>query len=278
MVRESEDKRILPKGAPFDTELLEKTLERSFFGQNIVFRDTIGSTNVYLKELAQQGAVAGTVVIADDQSAGLGRLGRKWHSRKYENLLFSVLFRPEVSARRLFVLTMIFALAGVDAVDEISGLKAMIKWPNDIYIGDKKVGGILTEVAVLKGVVQQVVLGMGLNVNWNPTAEERVMYPTSSLLFESGKRISRETLLGNLLKRLETYYNRALGSKEGVSEFFNRWNEKSLILGRKVVIETGKERIEGKAAGIDLDGALTLIVPGGAKRKFLCGDVSVKVR
>jgi BirA family biotin operon repressor/biotin-[acetyl-CoA-carboxylase] ligase len=278
MVHESEDTEILPKATPFNTELLEKTLQKSFFGVNIVYRDTIGSTNVYLKELAQQGAAEGTVVIADDQSAGLGRLGRKWYSRKYENLLFSVLFRPEVPARKLFVLTMIFALAAVEAVEEISGLKAMIKWPNDIYIGGKKVGGILSEVVVLKGLVQQVVLGMGLNVNWKPTAEERVMYPTSSLLSESGKRISRELLLGKFLKRLEKYYNRAQGPEGDISEFFNLWNEKSLILGKKVVIETGKERIEGKAASVDLDGALTLICPGGAKRKFLCGDVSVKLK
>ena len=264
--------------APFDVDLLKKTLDKCIFGKNLVFRDTIGSTNVFLKDLAQQGACEGTVVIADDQSAGLGRLGRQWYSRARENLLFSVLLRPEIRSDNLFVLTMIFALAGIDAVMELSGIDGMIKWPNDIYIGQKKIGGILSEVAVLKGVVQQVVLGMGLNVNWQPTAEQRMLYPTSSLHGESGKRISREILLGNLLKRLEVYYKKLTGDREGTEEFYRRWNEKSVLRGKTVVIETGKERIKGEASGIDHDGALTLIVAGGRKQRFLCGDVSVKLK
>ena len=236
----------------------------------------MGPTNTFLKNLAQKGASEGTVVIADDQSAGMGRLGRRWYSRARENLLFSVLIRPEISADKLFVLTMIFALAGIDAVEDVSGGNALIKWPNDIYIARKKIGGILSEVSVFKGVVQHVVLGMGLNVNWKPSTDQRVLYPTSSLRVESGKRICREDLLGTLLKRFERYYEQATSGRKKTEEFHRRWNEKSVILGKTVVIETGKERIEGEAAGIDEDGALTVILPGGRKRRFLCGDVSVR--
>ncbi len=278
MENETVKKQVFENPEPFNTDILASALNPGLFGKNIIFRETIGSTNVFLKRLAQEGASEGTVVIADEQSAGLGRLGREWFSKKGENLLFSVLLRPQLPPSKLFVLTMIFALAGIDAVQDISGLNAMIKWPNDIYIGEKKLGGILAEFSVVQGVVQHLVLGMGLNVNWNPSTERTLLYPTSSIFVESQGKVSREEILVNLLKRLEVSYYEVGRDMERTEEgFYEKWNEKSLILGKTVVIETGKECIEGEAAGIDRDGALTLITANGDKRKFLCGDVSVKM-
>ncbi len=262
---------------PFDLDVLLGALKKGIFGKNVIFRDTIGSTNVFLKELAQRDLPEGTVVVADEQSAGLGRLGRQWFSKKGENLLFSILLRPRIPPNRLFVLTMVLALAGIDAVQKMSGISAKIKWPNDIYIGEKKLGGILTEFAVKQGVVEYVVLGMGLNVNWSPQAEHRLLYPTSSIFLETHKKVSRERLLGNLLKRFEAFYEEVLGEVNPGEGFYKRWNEKSAILEKSVVIETGKERVEGVAAGIDQDGALTLITTEGLERKFVCGDVSVQL-
>ncbi len=262
---------------PFNTDILASALKTSLFGKNIIFRDTIGSTNVFLKRLAQEGAPEGTVVIADEQSAGLGRLGREWFSKKGENLLFSVLLRPQLPTKQVFVLTMIFALAGIEAIHGISGLNTMIKWPNDIYMGGKKLGGILTEFSVVQETVQHVVLGMGLNVNWNPGTERSVLYPTSSIFSEIHEKVSREKILGNLLERLEISYYEVGQDMARSEDFFKKWHEKSLILGKTVVIETGKERIKGEAAGIDRDGALILITSNGDERKFLCGDVSVKM-
>ena len=270
-------KKAFENPEPFNPDILANALKSCLFGKNILFRETIGSTNVFLKRLAQEGVSEGTVVIADEQTAGLGRLGRKWFSKKGENLLFSVLLRPQLPPSKLFVLTMIFALAGIDAVNEISGLNAMIKWPNDIYIDGKKIGGILAEFSVVQGVVQHLVLGMGLNVNWNPEMEKTLLYPTSSIFAESRERVSREEIMVNLLKKLELSYYEVGRDMEHTERFYEKWNEKSLILGKTVVIETGKERIEGEAAGIDRNGALTLITAGGDRRKFLCGDVSVKM-
>ncbi len=277
MEKETVKKEVVENPEVFNLDILAGALKQSLFGKNIIFRDTIGSTNVFLKRLAQEGACEGTVVIADEQSAGLGRLGREWFSKKGENLLFSVLLRPQLLPGKLFVLTMIIALAGIDAVQDITGLNAMVKWPNDIYIGGKKLGGILSEFSVIQGVVQHLVLGMGLNVNWKPEVERTLLYPTSSIFAESHKKVSREEILINLLKRLEDSYYEVGRDMEHTEGFYKKWNEKSLILGKTVVIETGKERIEGEAAGIDRDGALTLITTGGDERKFLCGDVSVKM-
>jgi BirA family transcriptional regulator, biotin operon repressor / biotin---[acetyl-CoA-carboxylase] ligase len=277
MEKETINKEVFENPEPFNPDIVARALTLCLFGKNIIFRDTIGSTNVFLKKLAQEGASEGMVVIADEQSAGLGRLGREWFSKKGENLLFSVLLRPQLPPRKLFLLTMIFALAGIDAVQDISGLNAMIKWPNDIYMGEKKLGGILTEFSAVQGVVQYVVLGMGLNVNWNPEMERTLLYPTSSIFAESHEKVSREEILVNLLKRFEVSYHEVGRDMEHTDGFYKKWNEKSLILGKTVVIETGKERIEGEAAGIDRDGALTLITAGGVERKFVCGDVSVKM-
>ena len=277
MEKETFKKEVVENPEAFNPDILTSALKHSLFGKNIIFRDTIGSTNVFLKRLAQEGACEGTVVIADEQSAGLGRLGREWFSKKGENLLFSVLLRPPLPPSKLFVLTMIIALAGIDAVQDITGLNAMVKWPNDIYIGGKKLGGILSEFSVVQGVVQHLVLGMGLNVNWKPEMERTLLYPTSSIFAESHEKVSREKILINLLKRLEGSYYEVGRDMEHTEGFYKKWNEKSLILGKTVVIETGKERIEGEAAGIDWDGALTLITTGGVERKFLCGDVSVKM-
>ena len=277
MENETAKKKVFESAEPFNPDILARALKAGLFGKNIIFKDTIGSTNVFLKRLAEEGASEGTVVIADEQSAGLGRLGREWFSKKGENLLFSVLLRPRLPPSKLFVVTMIFALAGIDAIKETSGLNAMIKWPNDIYIDGKKIGGILAEFSVVQGVVQHLVLGMGLNVNWNPEMERTLLYPTSNIFAESLKKVSREVILVNLLKRLEVSYCELGRDMKAAKGFYEKWNQKSLIFGKAVVIETGKERIEGKATRIDRDGALTLITVDGSERKFLCGDVSVKM-
>jgi len=277
MEKETGKKEVFESAESFNEDILASALKTSLFGKNILFRDTIGSTNVFLKRLADEGAPEGTVVVADEQSAGMGRLGREWFSKKGENLLFSVLLRPQLPPTQLFVLTMIFALAGIEAIVDISGVNTKIKWPNDIYVGGKKLGGMLTEFSVVHGAVQHVVLGMGLNVNWNPAAERTVLYPTASIFSEIQEKVSREEILTNLLQRLEVSYYE-IGRDMGRTEvFFEKWNEKSLILGKTVVIETGKERIEGEAAGIDRDGALRLITTSGDEQKFHCGDVSVKM-
>lgn len=263
---------------PFKSGLLINLLKNSIFEENVIFRASIGSTNVFMKKLAQQGSPEGTVVIADEQSGGLGRMGRQWLSKKGENLLFSVLLRPELPPNRIFFLTMIFALAAIDAVQQMTGLNAMIKWPNDIYVGNKKLGGILTEFGVKNGVVQHIVMGMGLNVNWNPSMEETVMYPTSSIFLETHEMVSREHLLGNILKLLEKYYYEGKEDLNPSDIFYEKWKNRSAILGKPVAIETGKECVEGKAVRIDQDGALTIITEDGHREKIVCGDVSVKMR
>ena len=261
----------------FNVEYIADILKDSIFGKNVIFKERLGSTNVFLKKIAQEGAEEGTVVIADEQTDGLGRMGRRWFSKKGENLLFSVLLRPTLAPNNVFILTMIFALAAADALKDVSGLDAGIKWPNDIYLGEKKLGGMLTEFSVLKESVQYLVLGIGLNVNWKPKNEQTLGYMASSVFAETGKRVSREKLLVALLRRLAVYYQGCIADRKEKEFFYKRWNEKSVVLGKQVVIETGSGRIIGKAAEIDQDGALRVVTSEGVEKRILCGDVSVKV-
>jgi BirA family biotin operon repressor/biotin-[acetyl-CoA-carboxylase] ligase len=253
---------------------LRKRLGRSPFGKNLHFFKTLHSTNAHAKALASEGAVHGTLVLAEEQTAGKGRMGRVWFSPKYANLLFSLLLRPPVLAAEVFIFTMVLAIAAIEGIEKVCGLKASIKWPNDLYLGGKKLGGILTEFSALGKGVEYVVLGLGLNVNWNPGEGEGMLYPATSVFSETGKNISRMDLLVEILKSFEAYYKEVLRGKR--EHLYEKWNELSLILGKQVKLETADGRISGRAIRIDRDGALILVDAQGVERKVVCGDVSIR--
>lgn len=255
-------------------EILRKKLDRSIFARDIVFHQTLDSTNTLAKKLGTSGAPEGTLVLAEEQTAGRGRMGRTWLSPRHANLLFSVLLRPAIEAKGVFLLTMILALATIDGVKELLPLRIMLKWPNDLYVGRKKLGGILTEFSAWKNVVEYVVLGLGLNVNWRPGDEGRLLYPATSILAETGKRVSREDLLARILKRFESQYQKVLDGRS--EEFYERWNKESILLNRRVEVTTTGKKICGKALRIDRNGALIILDDRGQERKMVYGDVSVR--
>jgi BirA family biotin operon repressor/biotin-[acetyl-CoA-carboxylase] ligase len=256
-------------------ELLKKRLAQSLFSSHIHYYPSIDSTNAVAKALAGQGAPEGTLVVTEEQIAGRGRRGRSWVSPAGANLLFSVLLRPPMEGDRVFVLTMVLALAGVKAVQKVAAVEAMIKWPNDLYVGPKKLAGVLTEFAVRGKQVDWVVPGMGINVAWRPDAPEQGGVPATSLLEETGQRVSRNELLIELLTEFEGLYKEVVaGNMEGLYE---EWNRNCLVLGKAVVVATEKERIEGKALRIDDCGALILEDAEGNERRILTGDVSLRL-
>ncbi len=270
MIRDQQIERLHIKS-------LVETLGRSLFSRNIVFHESLGSTNTLAMELASSGAPEGTVVFAEAQSAGKGRTNRQWLSPAYTNLLFSVLLRPFIIVDRVFVLTLIMALAAIDSIKEISGLNPMIKWPNDIYVEHKKLAGILTEFSTKDNKVEYVVIGMGLNVNWNPDVPDGPIYPTTSILAETGIQVSRTRLLARILKALEDYYQEVLSGS--INGFYKRWNDLSLIQGKWVEVRESEERIiKGKALRINHQGALVVIDAEGREHTVYSGDVSVKMQ
>jgi BirA family biotin operon repressor/biotin-[acetyl-CoA-carboxylase] ligase len=256
-------------------ELLKKRLAQSIFSSHIHYQASIDSTNALARTLAGQGAPEGTLVVTEEQTAGRGRRGRAWVSPAGANLLFSVLLRPPMEGERVFVLTMVLALAGLKAVKKVTGVKALIKWPNDLYVGTKKLAGVLTEFAMREKQVDWAVLGMGMNAGWHPDMPEGGGVPATSLLEETGQRVSRNELLLEILTGFETLYREVV--RGNMEPLYEEWNRNCLVLGKAVVIESDRERIEGKALRIDDWGALIIEDAKGVQRRILTGDVSLRV-
>jgi BirA family transcriptional regulator, biotin operon repressor / biotin---[acetyl-CoA-carboxylase] ligase len=257
-----------------DRETLIKGLGKSIFSQNLILHQKINSTNVIAKELAMKGAPEGTIVIAEEQTAGKGRLDRKWLSPGRENLLFTILLRPHWGADNIFLLTMMLAISAIDEIKKLAGIDILIKWPNDLYAWKKKLAGILTEFSMKDGIAEYVVLGLGLNINWMPEEHDGLIYPATSIFAESGIRVSRNELLTGLLKRFEAAYQRALSGE--THDLHKRWNELSMVIGQDVEIVTPEEIIKGKAIAIDRTGALILRNSLGEEMKIWSGDVSLR--
>lgn len=260
---------------PIDPAELRQSLSGSLFGINIHYFDLLESTNNHAKSLAVEGAPEGTLLVADQQSAGRGRMGRSWMSQPGANLLFSLLLRPAVEPEQIFALTMVLAVSAAETLHKRTGAAARIKWPNDVYAGRGKLAGILTEIGVKGSIVEHVVLGMGLNVHWGPEEIEELKPPATSLLLETGRSYRRTDLLVWILKEFESSYRRFLGGD--TEPFYSRWNELSLVLGRNVTVESGQETIYGKALCIDREGALILEEGNGRQRRIICGDVSLRL-
>jgi BirA family biotin operon repressor/biotin-[acetyl-CoA-carboxylase] ligase len=263
-----------PQQESINADALRKALGECMFARNVIVQESLPSTNTLARELGLQGAPEGTLVLSEEQTAGKGRMGKRWHSPKYANLLFSVLLRPRLETQRVFVLTMVFALACAEAVEAVSGVSPTIKWPNDLFASGKKLGGILTEFSAESGGVEQVVLGLGLNVNWSPQPWECERYPATSVRAESGRNVSREQLLVKTLMGLEGYYRTIAAGK--VEKVQARWNTRSMLLGKRVAVDTGGEIVRGTAVGIDEMGALMLKDPSGALQRVINGDVSLE--
>ncbi len=257
-----------------DPESIRRGLGQSLFAGNIVYHVTLDSTNNLAKELALRGAPEGTIVLAEEQTAGMGRRGRSWLSQGKANLLFSILLKPVFPPDRVFSLTMALSLAAVQGIKQETGLSCMIKWPNDIYVGRKKLAGILTEFAARDRCVDWVVLGLGINVNWCPEEKEEIARLATSIFVETAEKVSRNGLLVRIAKQFENHYQRLISGE--AKDLQCQWNEYSLVLGKQVVIASDEKEFEGKAVRIDESGALILEDEKGRLRRIVHGDVSLR--
>ncbi|MFQ5813856.1 MAG: biotin--[acetyl-CoA-carboxylase] ligase [Anaerolineae bacterium] len=253
-------------------ESIKSGLKTELIGQRIVYSSSIGSTNEVLKELAAQGAPEGTLVIADEQTAGKGRLGRRWLAPPGTSLLLSLLFRPDLAPDQAQRLTMICSLAIADAIEGLTGLPVGLKWPNDVFIGGRKAGGILTESGTTGGHLDYVVVGMGLNVNLASSNLPELRGMATSLSQELGREVSRLELLRKILEGIETRY-KSLRRGESPHE---EWAARLINLGRQVQVTTPQGVLAGWAEGVDADGALILRTPDGQRKRILAGDVTLR--
>ena len=229
----------------------------------IHFYDSLPSTMNKAKELARQGAPDQSIVLADFQKNGRGRMQRTWFSQR-GGLYFTLILRPQLPATSAFLMNFIASTALAKAIREQTGLKAEVKWPNDILIGDKKLSGMLSELEASEELVSFVNIGIGINVNNDPTKDEKA---ATSIALELGHKIKRRALLSSFLDKLEDKLSN-FKPEDAVSE----WKKYTMTLGRQVKIVTLKETAEGKAIDIDESGALILQQNDGTLRKIIYGD------
>jgi BirA family biotin operon repressor/biotin-[acetyl-CoA-carboxylase] ligase len=241
-------------------------------GQVLHWYEEIGSTSDRAKELAEEGAEHGEVVVAEAQTAGRGRRGRVWVSPPRRNLYFSVVLRPELPPARAPELTLVASLAICDALRQ-AGVGAGIKWPNDVLASGRKIAGVLTELAAEPDRVQWVVLGAGVNVNARrEDFPEELRDEATSVLIERGEPAPRALLAAACFTALEDWLDRH--AEEGFAPIREAWRERSVTLGREVQVKEGGRELVGVAEDIDATGALLVRGPTGLER-VLAGDVTL---
>ncbi|MDY6863279.1 MAG: biotin--[acetyl-CoA-carboxylase] ligase [Thermodesulfobacteriota bacterium] len=253
---------------------IKNNLKTSYIGKKIYYYDVTDSTNIKAKELAMDGEKEGSIILAEAQTAGRGRLKRKWLSPKGSNILLSVILRPRLELKEVFLITMVASVAIAKIVRSHIKLAAEIKWPNDIYIKGKKVCGILTEFNTEKEIIDFIVLGVGINVNFNTAFYPEIKEVATSLSMEKGKKISRNKLLLQFLFQLEKEYEELKRKK--VEELRKSWCDYSCVLGKNVTIESFGTIYYGKALNIDKEGSLIIQNKEGQLERILSGDVQVK--
>lgn len=255
--------------------LVQRGLETDIVGKRIDYFRVTGSTNSEAKKLALKGAPDGTVVVAEHQVRGRGRLDRTWISQPEQNILMSVLFYPNIRPELAFRLTMMSSIAAVRAIKKVCGVALKIKWPNDLYADGRKVCGILTEFSADHDLIHYMVVGIGLNVNFDTVKCRELRGVATSLMAVCGHKVSRLQLLKTLLAELDLLYK---AFTETLGEGLDReWNACSLVVNRKVRIISGNEKKTGMARGISPDGHLVILNESGEQEEIVCGDLSLRL-
>lgn len=261
---------------PYPGEVAEG-LGTAVMGSRIEYFVDLPTTNNEAKKLARAGCPEGTVVVAESQSGGKGRMGRFWFSPRARGLWFSVILRPPVNLVETPQVTMVAAVAVALAVREHTGLAASIKWPNDLLVEGKKLCGILVELNAEIDRVNFMVAGIGLNVNIDSNQfPPELAGIATSLKIEAGRHIPRVPMLRALLQSLEIWYRRWL--QEGFTPVLEKWRELCVTLDCPVTVHTIKGSYAGHALDVDETGALLVQRADGTVERLVAGEVSLRKR
>jgi BirA family biotin operon repressor/biotin-[acetyl-CoA-carboxylase] ligase len=267
--------RLVASPDLLDAGEIAADLATVIIGRRIVTLRQTDSTNTEAFRLAEEGAAEGTVVIADEQSSGKGRLGRTWISPPGANLYCSVILRPPVRPYEAPQLTFLSAVAVARAIERISSMAPEIKWPNDLLINGRKVAGLLNEMSAETDAVGFVILGIGVNLNMEAAQfPADLRQPATSLMLESGGRIPRSHYARLLFQELDLLYRDFLG--QGFGPVREQWQQRCRAMGRPVTVsDGGAPRLVGICSGIDPHGALLVSRADGMVERVHSGDVRV---
>lgn len=241
----------------------------------IVRMDSVASTQEEAKKLAENGAPEGTAIMAEEQTGGRGRMGRKWHSPRGKGIWMSLVLRPNLPLSLTPQLTLLAGVAVCTAIREVTGVPAGIKWPNDLLAGGRKICGILLESSLREGGLHYCIAGIGIAVNL--TRED---YPAelqevgTSLLIEGGGiPVDRTRLTEAVLAELEFLYIQYI--EQGFRPIRELWESMSVTLGRQVCVNTPQGRTEATAVGLDDNGGLRLRNSAGEITSVLSGEIEM---
>jgi BirA family biotin operon repressor/biotin-[acetyl-CoA-carboxylase] ligase len=251
---------------PFE---INHNLHTKFIGRKICYFDAVSSTMDIAMQLGLDGSIEGTVVIAETQTKGRGRLGRSWSSPKYKGIYISLVLRPKILPNASSILTLLAAVSVCEAIQEITALEARIKWPNDILIHNKKLGGILTELNAEMDSVRFVAIGIGINVN---NEHKTIPEGATSLKEQKKENVNRIALLQDILRKIEANYL-LFQRRTGKELIIDKWRNYNITLGKKVKVACQSIHLEGEAVDIDIDGGLLVRRDCGLVEKVMAGDV-----
>ena len=259
----------------FEAKNLKKNLNCIHVGTNIVVLPQVDSTNNLAKEHAKNNAPEGLVIVADSQTNGRGRTGRSWHSPPETGIYLSILLKPNLRPEQISLITLVAGVSAIATINEFSNLRANLKWPNDILINNKKICGLLCEMAGKQNNSHFVVIGIGINVNQIPEQlPDNLKQTASSLRMINGSPINRLAVIKSLLKNLDSEYHLFLA--EGGNSVIKKWALNTNLFGQTVSIKDGSNVIYGKAMRLDELGRLVLLMDNGYEEAFVSGEITLK--
>nr|WP_286174440.1 biotin--[acetyl-CoA-carboxylase] ligase [Pseudomonas sp. ISL-88] len=242
-------------------------MKTEFLGKQLYYRDVLPTTQKTAHELANDGAPEGTLVVADKQTAGRGRMSRVWHSQEGNGIWMSLILRPDIPLQKAPQLTLLSAVAVVQAIEAAAGIQPDIKWPNDLLIHGKKAVGILTELQAEEDRVRSVIIGIGINVNQQTDDfPDELQDIATSLSLEAGEKIDRAGLIQEILQTFEKRYQDYL--THGFTPIKLLWESYALGLGNELQARTLQGTFYGKSLGIDDEGVLLLETKDGIKKIY----------
>ncbi|MCI0475206.1 MAG: biotin--[acetyl-CoA-carboxylase] ligase [Anaerolineales bacterium] len=261
----------MSKRDSLSSEVIARDLQTRVLGRCVVYYERIGSTNDAARQLAEAGEPEGALVVADEQSAGRGRLGRSWVAPARSSLLMSLILRPDLPPRHAPRVTMAIALGACDAICTETGLPAQIKWPNDLQIRGKKFSGILAESGIVGEKLEYVIVGIGVNVNFDTAAIAGIPPDATSLATELGRVLPRAPLAQAIIRSIEAYYLRLRAGQSLCDEYKNRL----ATLGQSIRAQTAQGIVAGRAVDVDEDGALIVQRADDSLVQLQAGDVTL---
>jgi len=253
---------------PFSLATFQSLLDTEAIGRCALHVASVSSTMDAARQEAESGAPHGMIVVADEQTRGQGRRGRRWVSPP-GNVYVTIILRP--AAWNLRTLAMVAPLAACEAIDAVANVRCSIKWPNDVLIEGRKAGGVLIDVHLGRDGVDYALVGVGINVGLDASQHEEIRDVATSLAVESAEKVTREKLLAALLNRFDKLYAAAAHD----DSVYDAWRARLETLGRQVRVQFSDHFDEGVAEDVDSDGNLLLRRADGSIVALSAGDVTL---